>query len=154
MNVRHWQINGEYASFNFQEWTDLGHVLCNCGQSSPICQIQIELARVQSDMLHIDYHQPKWIFIYLLTFIAYAHQKHGVFCFSGFWSVQKSCQSYLFNFFLAQQQGVWIFCLFVYLALNYCMLHKLMLIVLCWKTPIHKFTLFVDGAQQSCFTSH
>lgn len=42
INVRHWQITAEYASFHFHKWTDLGHVLCNCGQRSPICQKQIE----------------------------------------------------------------------------------------------------------------
>lgn len=37
INVRSWQISGKYVSFTFQKWTDLGHVLPNCGQGFPIC---------------------------------------------------------------------------------------------------------------------
>lgn len=37
INVRFWQITGKYVSFTFQKWTDLGHVLPNCGQCFPIC---------------------------------------------------------------------------------------------------------------------
>lgn len=37
INVRSWQISGKYVSFTFQKWTDLGHVLPNCGQCFPIC---------------------------------------------------------------------------------------------------------------------
>lgn len=37
INVRYWQITGKYVSFTFQKWTDLGHVLPNCGQCFTIC---------------------------------------------------------------------------------------------------------------------
>lgn len=64
--------------------------------------------------------------------------RNKVFCFSGFWSAQKSSHNCACNNFLTQQQEIWIFFCFLYLIIGF---------VLRWKTPISKFTLFVGAAQ-------
>lgn len=64
--------------------------------------------------------------------------RNKVFCFSGFWSAQKSSHNCGCNNFFTQQQDIWIFFCFLYLIIGF---------VLRWKTPISKFTLFVGATQ-------
>lgn len=145
INVRRWQITGKYASFTFQKWTDLGHVLCNCGQHSPICQEQIEFP-VSSIRYatHIYCHLPKLTFIYLFIDLC-SLCRSETWCILLQWVLTSADQviTVYVIILLTQQQEIWFFCF----VLNYCMLHKLMLIVLRWKTPISEFTLFVGAAQ-------
>lgn len=103
INDRPWKITRKCVSFSFQKRTDLGHVLCNCGQRSFICQKQIEFPeswiRYATHLLSSAYIN-LYSSIYLLTFVNYIDQKHWVFCFSGFWSVQKSSHNCWCHYFL------------------------------------------------------
>lgn len=148
INVRYWQITGKYVSFTFQKWTDLGHVLPNCGQCLSHL-LGVDIIFRQSDQIWYIFTiiilNGEYVFIYSMSWSLFLVDRLGTMyyysssgwepqCvllpkkkkkkpewFSGFWSAQKSSHNCLWNYFPSSQRETTFFFFVLHLIIVCCL---------------------------------